>query len=101
MAKDAYKKADYRNLHEIRNAEASAGQPPSTEKKGRRDFWNRPIAEEHQVGGVRITGIDVPMSQLTVLMIKLAVAAVPAAIIASIIWTLAAAFLGGALVTGM
>jgi hypothetical protein len=82
MAKDAYKKA-------------ADARTPDGYRLMRRD------ALERAAGPVALVRIDLSLGNLLVLMLKLAVAAVPAAIIASIIWTLAAAFLGGALVTGM
>lgn len=43
--------------------------------------------------GTRITGIDVPFLQLVVLLVKLAIAAIPAMIIVSIFWIAIGGFL--------
>ena len=47
--------------------------------------------------GVVITGIDIPFFDLVTFMVKAAIAAVPAAVIVTIFWTIVAGFLGGML----
>ena len=46
---------------------------------------------------VRIVGVDIPFIDLILLLIKLAIAAIPAAIVVSIFWTLIGGFLVGLL----
>ena len=46
---------------------------------------------------VRIVGIDIPFLDLILLLIKLAIAAIPAALVVSIFWTLIGGFLFGLL----
>ena len=60
------------------------------------------IIENNNIGEmvmdeVRIVGVDIPFLDLILLLIKLAIAAIPAAIVVSIFWTLIGGFLVGLL----
>lgn len=44
---------------------------------------------------VRIVGVDIPFIDLVLLLVKLAIAAIPAAIIIGVIWTVIGGFLFG------
>jgi len=46
---------------------------------------------------IKIVGIDIPFIDLVLLLVKLAIAAIPAAIIIGIIWTVIGGFLFGLL----
>jgi len=59
------------------------------EYKAKRDKKNNPKPDVQEV---RITGISVPMGDLFVLMIGLAIAAVPAAIVVAVLYAFGGAF---------
>ena len=46
---------------------------------------------------VKIVRIDIPFMDLVLLLVKLAIAAIPAAIVVTVFWTIIAGFLGGIL----
>ena len=46
---------------------------------------------------IKIVGVDIPFIDLILLLIKLAIAAIPAAIVVSVFWTLIGGFLVGIL----
>jgi len=54
-------------------------------------------AARKRAGHTIISGIDIPFSDLVMLLVKLAFAAIPAAIIIGLIWSIIAAFAGGLL----
>ena len=50
---------------------------------------------ETSIAGVKITGINIPFFDLVTLLVKLAIAAIPAIIIVSIFWAMIVGFLTG------
>lgn len=58
--------------------------------------WEAVQSDKDHIQHIVITGINIPFISLVGLLVKLAIAAVPAAIIVSIIWmVMAAIFVGG------
>ena len=68
---------------------------PETKPEPVRAAWEPVHSNPEPVQRVIVTGIDVPFISLVALLVKLAIAAVPAAIIVSVIWMVVAAVLFG------